>query len=164
MGELVHSLGIEWKVLIAQIINFAILFYVLKRFAVGPIMKILDKRFLRMESDRAEAEKIESKVADMEKEKEAILIVAREESQKIIKNAEAVAAKLRTERVAAAEKEVAAIVAAGKKQLADETKNAETVLRREMGSLIAIAVEKTVAKAMDKKAHEYLVEEARQVL
>jgi len=32
MSELIHNLGIEWKVLLAQIVNFGLLLVLLKKF------------------------------------------------------------------------------------------------------------------------------------
>lgn len=44
MQELIEQFGINWKLLIAQIINFGILFIVLKKFAYKPILDMLKER------------------------------------------------------------------------------------------------------------------------
>ena len=38
MSELLSKLGIDWRLLIAQLINFLILLFVLRRFAYKPIL------------------------------------------------------------------------------------------------------------------------------
>ncbi len=44
MSELFHHLGVDWKLLLAQVVNFAILIVVLKKFAYKPILTVLGKR------------------------------------------------------------------------------------------------------------------------
>ena len=36
--QLISTFGVDWKLLIAQLINFFVLFFVLKRYAYGPIV------------------------------------------------------------------------------------------------------------------------------
>ena len=42
--ELLGNLGINGKLFMAQLINFAILFFILRKFAYQPILKVLDER------------------------------------------------------------------------------------------------------------------------
>jgi F-type H+-transporting ATPase subunit b len=44
MNQLLTSFGVDWKLLLAQMVNFAILLYVLKRFAYTPLLKMLQDR------------------------------------------------------------------------------------------------------------------------
>lgn len=44
MGELFKTFGIDWKLLLTQILNFAVLFFVLKKYAYGPVLSMLEKR------------------------------------------------------------------------------------------------------------------------
>ena len=62
--ELLSNLGINGKLLLAQIVNFFILLYILKRFAYKPILKVLDDR----------KEKIEKGLRDAENAKDKLLI------------------------------------------------------------------------------------------
>jgi F-type H+-transporting ATPase subunit b len=164
MSELVHSLGIEWKILVAQIINFGILFYVLKRFVIGPIMQILDKREARLASDRKMSEEIAQTTLEAEVMKEKLLKEARESSEKVIKSAEAVAKRVHDELVAEARREFEVIVSTGRRVLDEDRRRLEAELKREAGDLIARAVEKAVGESLDKHAHEKLVDEAKRIL
>ena len=164
MTELVHSLGIDWKVMIAQLINFAILFFVLKKFAVGPVMKMLEKREARIREQQNAGEIIAAKLGDIDRQKEDILNSARRESQKIIRDAENSAERLREEMQRSAEREAGKIIMTGKRQVEDERLKAETELKKEIGELIALSVEKAVGNAIDKRAHTALVDEAKAIL
>ncbi len=44
MEDLISKLGIEWKLLLAQIVNFVILFLVLKKFLYKPLLNFMNNR------------------------------------------------------------------------------------------------------------------------
>ena len=77
MAELLHSLGIEWPILVAQIINFAILLAVLGKFVYKPVMKMLDKRRAETAQALLSEEQSAQKLASAEADKESILSEAR---------------------------------------------------------------------------------------
>ena len=64
--EIFHAFGIEWKLLVIQMINFGIAFFVLRQFAYKPIIAILAKREKEIALGVAAAD-------SAKKEKEAIL-------------------------------------------------------------------------------------------
>ena len=87
MQELLEKLGIDWRLLLAQALNFLVILFVLKKTAYGPLMKLLRERRERVEqgirdADRAaeqlkDSEKIFSdKVAEAEKRSSTILMDA----------------------------------------------------------------------------------------
>lgn len=164
MSELIHNLGIEWGALIAQVINFAILFFVLNKFAIGPVMKILAERESRIRDEAESRKKMEVELQEIEKQKEHILAAARVESQKIIKEAELSAHALAAEAKKVAETEAQTIITAGKRAVQDERSKAEIELKKEIGTLIAFSVEKAVGAAIDKRAHAALVDEAKKIM
>lgn len=164
MAELFHSLGIEWKILIAQIINFAILFFVLRRFVIGPIMEILEKREMKLKADRQASDDIRRKVENISAERERILHETRTASQKIIKDAEVAAKHIHEELLAESHTEFKRIVTTGRKLLAEERLAAEGELKRLAGDLVAHAVEKAVGESLERRTHEKLVEEAKRIL
>ena len=97
-----ESLGLDLKLLIAQIVNFGILFIVLKKVLYKPILKILDDRSKKISESLENSKKAEealAKIAEKEvkilkiakekanQEKEEIIHFAQEEKQKIIDEA-----------------------------------------------------------------------------
>jgi len=107
-----ESLGLDIKLLVAQIINFGILFFVLKKLLYKPIIKILDDRKHAIEESLANSKKIAEELEKLEdkkaavieniqsqakKDKEKLITLAQEEKRKIVdeakKTAEAEIAK-----------------------------------------------------------------------
>jgi F-type H+-transporting ATPase subunit b len=84
--EIFHAFGIEWKLLVIQMINFAIVLFVLHRYAYKPIMAILMKREKEITEGVKAAASAKATEQAIKGEKEGILRSAREDGGKIIEN------------------------------------------------------------------------------
>jgi F-type H+-transporting ATPase subunit b len=82
--EIFHAFGIEWKLLVIQMINFAIALFVLHRYAYTPIVAILAKREREISDGLAAAARAKETERGSEVEKERIIREARDEGGKII--------------------------------------------------------------------------------
>lgn len=85
--ELIHNLGIDWKLFIAQILNFVILFFIIYKFLVVPLNNILEKRKLKIEEAykyRQEAIRLIEKIRKLKKN---ILIKIKKEREEILNSA-----------------------------------------------------------------------------
>ena len=96
--EVLAKLGIDGKLLLAQAINFAVLFWVLRRFAYRPMLDFLEKRATRIEQGLKDAEAAKVKLGEMEEKEKSALLQARTEAKNIIALAEAAAKKRDAER------------------------------------------------------------------
>ena len=68
-----EALGLDVKLLLAQVVNFLLLWFILSRFLYKPILKMLDDRKKKIKDGLDTAAKIEKKLEDIqEKEKEII--------------------------------------------------------------------------------------------
>ncbi|MEI7709671.1 MAG: ATP synthase F0 subunit B [bacterium] len=75
MDSLISTFHIDWKIIIAQAVNFAIVFVVLYIFALKPLVKLMAER----------AEKIAKGISDAKKSDELMKTVAEEQKENIIK-------------------------------------------------------------------------------
>ncbi len=78
----------DFGILIAQIINFAILFFVLSYFVYKPFLKLLEKRRNVIASGVKNAQEAEDRILEIEKMKEASLRSSEEERKNILIKAE----------------------------------------------------------------------------
>jgi F-type H+-transporting ATPase subunit b len=76
MSELLDTFGIEWPKFLAQLILFIVVYFILKRFAFGPIIAMLEERRRRIEEGQLNAEKIKQQLAEAEKRHAEILAKA----------------------------------------------------------------------------------------
>ncbi len=119
-----NSVEIDWKILVGQIINFAILFFVLKTLIYKPFLNLLKTRREKIEegiNKSIEADKELSKIGEMKSDLERI---NEEEKKKILVKAEDEAKKRLEEANKKAEEERSAILAKAQKE-ADVLKESE---------------------------------------
>src|ERR1700744_5782625 len=88
------KLGLDPRILLAQAISFSLVFFVLWKFAYGPIFKMLEVRKQKIAEALANAEKIKADVARTEAERQKILADAGETANKIIADARAAATRV----------------------------------------------------------------------
>ena len=68
MDSLIETFHIDTKLLLAQAINFAIVFAVLYFFALKPLMKAMGERTEKIEKSLDDAKKVEEKLAKTEED------------------------------------------------------------------------------------------------
>jgi len=71
--EIFNQFGINPLLLLAQVVNFAVLLFILKRFLYKPILKVLEERKKRIEESLKNAEEIEKRLVETAELEEEIL-------------------------------------------------------------------------------------------
>ena len=160
MDELIKTFHIDWKLLIAQLINFGIVLFVVYRFVLKPLSKTMDQRTKEIEKSLDDAKKIESNLAKIEQEREEKILAARKEAQEIVKRAEKQGEVQGQQMVSEAKKEVQTIVAATREQLAQEKHQIIKEIKSEVSELVVMATKKVLEKTGKKEIDQKLVEES----
>ncbi len=76
-----EKLGLDWKVLLAQLVNFGILMIILKRFLYKPLVKAIDERNKKISGALDDSKRIEEKLETIEKKEAELLSLAREKAK-----------------------------------------------------------------------------------
>jgi F-type H+-transporting ATPase subunit b len=164
MSELLNTFGIEWPKFLAQLILFIVVYFVLKRFAFGPIIAMLEERRRRIEEGQLNAEKIKQQLTEAEQRHAEILAKANAEAQKMIDEARAsasvVAERRQQEAIAAAEQ----ILAKAREASAMEHERTMAQLKRELGRLVVDTTAKVTGKVLTSDDQRRLQEEASRQL
>ncbi|MCC5805271.1 MAG: F0F1 ATP synthase subunit B [Opitutales bacterium] len=87
IAEVAGRFGVEWPILFAQVVNFAIVAYLLYRFAFKPVVATLDERQRKISDGLQFAEEAKTRLAESEKRQAQILQEAQAEAQRIHKEA-----------------------------------------------------------------------------
>jgi len=164
MGSVAQQFGVYWPNLIAQIILFAIVYFVLKRFAFKPIIAMLEERRRRIEEGQLNAEKIKKQLAEAQTKYEEILAKANADSQKLLEEVRAsgdrLAEQKRQEAITAAEQ----ITLKAQEAMALERDKSMAEMKRELGRLVVDATSRVTGKVLSPQDHEKINEEtARQI-
>jgi len=153
------ELGINLPALVGQLINFTILFLGLLFLLYKPIMRLLDERARRIREGLEAAERMKEQAARAEQEVQARLEEARREGQALIAQAQALASRLQEESRQQARQEAEAMLARARTEIQLERDAAIAELRREFADLTIAAAEKVIGQALDRQAHQRLIEE-----
>jgi len=160
MSELLHSLGIEWHILIAQIINFAILLGVLVKFVYRPVLKVIDERKEGVAKALDREEKAVAKLAAAENDREKILAQARVEASALIEEAKRDGEEVKQRLLASAKEEIAREKSAVEKKNREDRARLLTEVKGEIGSLVVSTIEHTLGDVLDARAQGKMVEQA----
>src|SRR6266540_3190408 len=91
------KLGINLPGLIAQFLNFGILLFILWRFVLPPVRRMLDERRQRIQESLEAAERMRAQATETERMLEAERQRGREEAQQIIGQAQQIAQRIQEE-------------------------------------------------------------------
>jgi F-type H+-transporting ATPase subunit b len=156
------SLGVNLPLLVVFIINFIVLFILLRLFLYKPVLKMLDERAKRTKEgmELAEATKKEYEQAKGEVQKQ--IENGRQEAQAIIAQALQTGERLKEESRAEAAKQAQGIIDRTKAELETERDKIVGDLRREFVELSVLAAEKVIKETLDREKHRKLIEETLQ--
>jgi F-type H+-transporting ATPase subunit b len=87
MAQAFQDLGINGWNLIVQLIAFIIFVWLFWRYALGPIVKVLDQRRERIEESVATAQRMQQELAATATRNEQVLADARRQAQQIVADA-----------------------------------------------------------------------------
>ena len=136
MEELVRHFGIDWKLLLAQAVNFGILLFILWKFAYRPILGVLKERREGIERGLALTREAEKRMAAIAVLQEERMEETRREALAIVSKAEETAVAHRDQILAAAEKKGEHLIREAKRVIVEEKTKLREELRRETRELV----------------------------
>lgn len=152
-----EALGVNTNLLITQILNFIILFILLRVLLYKPILKMLDARKQKIQESLEYAERVKQDAAAQQKEFERKLEELRRETHAAAAAAAQVGEKEREAILAQAREDARKLIAQAREQIEFERKQMLSELREEVVHLSLLAAQKVVSQALDEKAHRQLV-------
>ena len=157
MGGL-ENLGINLPTLLAQIINFAILFGLLYLVAYKPIMRMFDERSRKIKESMEQTEFIKEQAVHVEEEVKKQLEAAGGEGQEVIARAVRTGEEIRRGAQQEARQEAESLIARARMEIQRERDDAIDELRKEFADLTILAAEKVIDRSLDKEAHRQLID------
>lgn len=157
--DIFTALGIDWRLLILQIVAFLILVWLLGKFVYPLLMKSVDERQKNIEEAAKAAKQAQASAAESEAETAELLAKARKEASEIVATAKLEASEIASASEAKAKSTAEKIVADAHAQIDKDIDRARRELHDQTLELIALATEKIVRKKLDTKADEALIAE-----
>lgn len=152
--EALGKLGIDFKVMLAQIINFGILIAVLTKLLYRPILNMLEQRRKRIEDSLKKAEEIDHRVTKMEEELGQKRAQSKAEAAAILGDAKSSAEKSREEILLAAATESDRVKSAAREQIEIERQAMHEETKRRVGKLALLLVTKSLQQDLGQEFYE----------
>ncbi len=144
MSELFSAFGIDWRLLIAQAVNFAIVLAALTYFLYRPVMATLDKRRAIVAKGVEDAAKAEEKLAGADAEAAKRVEASESEAAAIVARAHEAATEEKALLLKEAEARVVAIAADAQARAEESQARAKRDSEREVARLAVLAAEKVL--------------------
>lgn len=144
MDSLITTFHIDWKIIIAQAINFVIVFLVLYFFAIKPLKKMMAERSEKISKGLTDATSNAEVLQNTKKEYDDMIVKARTEADVIFKQAKKDAEVKKAEMIEKAKGEVDTMIASGKKSLEIEKIKMVEDAKKELAILVIKATEKVL--------------------
>jgi F-type H+-transporting ATPase subunit b len=154
-----EGLGIEPSTLLAQIINFVILFALLYLVAYKPIMRMLDERSRRVKESMEQTDQIKEQAAKAEQETASRIEEAGKEAQNIVSQAVQAGEETKQKAREDAQKEGEKLITRARTEIDRERDEAIGELRKEFADLTVLAAGKVIDRSLDKEKHRQLIEQ-----
>jgi F-type H+-transporting ATPase subunit b len=154
----IGELGINPPVLIAQLINFIILFGLLYIVAYKPIIRMLDERSKKVKDSIEQAEFIKQQAAGAEEEAKKRIDAASKEGQEVVARAVKTGEEAGRRVQHAARQEADALIARARLEIQRERDGAIDELRQEFADLTILAAGKVIDRSLDKEAHRQIID------
>jgi len=152
------ELGIEPILLLAQIINFGIIVFLLKKFLYKPVLTMLDKRRKEIEKGLELTEKAKTEQEKFEKKRDTLLDEARKQAKSIIDEAKKQGKEKEKEIIANAHKESAEVLDRAQKHIEELGIDARKKARAESVDLAVEMIERVLPEVLRESDHRKLFE------
>jgi len=154
----IDSLGISLPTLIAQIVNFVVLFGLLYLVAYKPIMRLLDERSRKIKESMEQTELIKQQAAQADEEVKQRIEAAAREGQETVTKALRTGNEVRQQAQQEARQEAEALINRARVEIQRERDEAIDDLRQEFADLTIMAAEKVIERSLDREAHRQLID------
>jgi F-type H+-transporting ATPase subunit b len=156
-GGVLGTLGIDWKLFLAQAINFGVILFVLWRWVLTPVAKRLEDRTRKIEGSLNDARTIEKEKEEFSLWKNKEMTKSRQDASAIIKESQMEAVAVKEALLSKAKEEQEALIKNTQAQLTAEKERTMREIKSEAADLVVASVEKILEQKMDADADQEYV-------
>lgn len=151
--------GLNAKLFIAQLLNFAVVLLVLWKWAYTPLVKLLEDRSQKIEKGLADAAAAEERLNAAGKEREKVVAEARAESRRLLEATKAQAASAITEARGQAKAEAEKVMTQARAAIEADREKMGKELQAETVNLVVTLTERLLREKLSDEKDKKIVEE-----
>jgi len=144
----------EFGLIFWMSVTFLIVFFLMKKFAWGPILKMIQEREESIESALNSAQKAKEEMAELQNNNEKLLAEARLEKDKMLKEAREIKETMINDAKEAAQKEAQRIMADARNSIQNEKMVAINELKSQVALMSVDIAEKIIRKDLSKDENQ----------
>lgn len=158
--EIFGTFGIEPSLILAQIVNFLVILYILKRFLYKPLFNILKKREDLVKESVQKADESNKALENAQEEERKIIAKAQETAKQIVSEAKEQANDIVKRAEDNAKKQSDKMINDAKVQIGLETQKAESELNKYVSQLSLEMLKKSLENVFTEKEQKEIVAKA----
>ena len=159
--QIFQDFGVNPILLLAQIVNFLIILFVLKKFLYKPVLKIMSDREKEVKKGIEDAQAAQLKLDDATQKEAEILKKASERADKLIEEAKAQAQTMKTQAEEDAKSGAERILTEGRERVAQESAETEERLTKNIGRIAITILEKSLVGIFGEKEQKTILKKAQ---
>ncbi len=160
MEGILETFGLDWPKFISQVIIVLIVYFVLSKYAFGPVLAMLEARRTRIAEGESNLKTIQEEMAKAEEKVQGMLDEANRDAERLISEARESAEVVRNQRTQEAIKEAQGIIEKARDASKLEHEKAMNELKSDFGRLVIDATSKVTGKVLDDSDQKRINEEA----
>jgi len=160
MESLVSTFHLDIKLLLAQMVNFAIVVGVLYWFAFKPLLKTMGERSSKIEQGLKEAEEIGSRLNETKAEQAEILKQAKIDASALLEDARTLAEDKKNQMVGKAKEEIGKLIMEEKAKIQEAKDKTLAEIKSEVTDLVIMVAEKVLKEKVNTKTDNEIIAKA----
>jgi len=151
MLEILGTIGFDYRVAIANLVSFLIIYFILWKFVFGPMKKLIDERQTTIQEGIDKAQQSETELLVAQQKADEHIKTAKAEANGIVAGAKETADEQIAHAKGTAQKEADAIVKNADVQIEKNKAQMEKELFQKTAGLVALGVQKILDEDVDQK-------------
>ena len=164
MLDILGTIGFDWRVAVANLVSFLIIYWILKRYVFGPVRAIIDERTQKIQEGLDKAQQSETELLVAQQKADETIKDAKAEANIIVANAKDIADQEVASAKGRAENEAKGVMEKAQAQIERDRKTMETELFTKTANLVALGVEKLLGEEVDESKDKDLKERAAKAM
>lgn len=142
---------------IVELVAFLIVVFLLGKYVLPPLNRIMDERQATIRQALADAEEAKRRSTEAEEEYKRIINEARTQARTVVEEANKMAEQARAERRQQAEAEYERIVSSATADIESQARRAQEELRQQAADLAIAVAERVIGEGIDRQAQSGLI-------
>lgn len=142
---------------IVELVAFLIVVFLLGKYVLPPLNRIMDERQATIRQALADAEEAKRRNAEADEESKRIINEARAQARTVVEEANKMAEQARAERRQQAEAEYERIVGSATADIEAQARRAQEELRQQAADLAIAVAERVIGEGLDRQAQSGLI-------